>query len=309
MLRALSVVAMCLLLAATVQAADEPNWQEDWVGVQAAAVKSGRPILAYIYQHNQPACIQMEQTTFLDPQVIAALSKGYELFAANATSSRFRPFLNKYGVGVRSNQGSVGEVDTSLTPGYLFLTSTGKEYFRAFGFLPAAAFLELLSQVGDLMKATDELGKKPEDAMLNARAGHLYALLERPGLARPLLNKALQLDPENATGARAEAQLDLTILGIPEDPQTAYRALMRYRFDYPQTKRGQEVQYYMAVAQLAMQHYAEAEKLLLDMQSVPPLLPDGKTPNPEYRNVWSERADLLLGQLRDMLKNPAGANQ
>ena len=50
---------------------------------------------------------------------------------------------------------------------------------------------------------------------------------------------------------RADAELDLTLLTIPENPDLAFRQLVAYQFNNPESKRALEVRYYMAVAQIA----------------------------------------------------------
>lgn len=321
-----------------------------WHAAQAAAQKSGKFIIAYIYQPGHTACVAMEEKTLREAKVVTALS-AYEFLALNGDARQNRDFCDRYRVGTRWNaQETPGEARTAFAaiPGYLFLDHNGREYYRTYGFYAPDVFLQLLDQAGQLIQYQCELAQRPQDPLLHARLGRLYLELERPELAQPLLEAAVKLDAGNTTGARAEAELDLIILSIPDDPVMAFRNLVAYQFNRPETTRTLEIHYYMAVAQLAAGKGAQAEKILLDFASIPPFLPehhnlqgvsygymvqkkgqqvgfylvddlnqvkeamrkDNQDPagcefirraiNPDYRNPWTEKADLLLGQLREL---------
>jgi hypothetical protein len=301
--RQLAIVGtICGLCLTAVALADTPepviNWQETWVGAQAAARKSGRWVLAYIYHHNQPACVEMDGTTLATPAVIEALSTGFEPLQVNGGSSRAQAFLDHYAVGTRESVERGVAIDSGAYPAYLLLDAKGTEAFRGYGYYPPDPFGQLLEQLHRVATLTDALAAQPQDARVAAQLGHLYLELERPAQGTPLLERAVQLDPENRAGARQEAELDLTILAIPERPDEAFGGLVSYSFSYPESTRGLEVRYYMAVARIAGRHYDQAEKLLLDFAAIP-------QDHPDYRSPWTARADLLLRQLRELLKQPA----
>lgn len=354
MTRSNTILLLSLGLAAAAMApralAADLQRHTTWHGAQAAAQKSGKFILAYIYQPGHTACVAMEEKTLRDDRVISALA-GYEFLALNGDARQSRDFCERYGVGTRWNpQETPEDARTAFAaiPGYLFLDYNGREYYRTYGFYAPDVFLQLLDQAAHLIQYQCELAQRPQDPLLHARLGRLYLELERPGLAQPLLETAIKLDANNDAGARAEAELDLIILSIPDDPVMAFRNLVAYQFNRPETKRTLEIHYYMAVAQLAAGKQAQAEKILLDFASIPPFLPDDHTLqgvsygymvqkgnqqvgfylvddldqvkqamrkdnqdpagcqfirraiNPDYRNPWTEKADLLLGQLREL---------
>lgn len=279
-------------------------WHNNWETAQAAAQASGKYLLAYVYHPSHAACVEMDRSTFQDPQVITAINN-FEFLAFNSTAAAARPFCEKYRVGVRSNVDKGLEMDFAAVPAYLFLDASGREYYRAFGYYPPPAFLSLLQQVTQMLHLTRQLDTQAANPRLLADLGHLYLEMERPELGRPPLEQAVKLDPENRAGALADAELDLTILSIPDDPLAAFSRLMRHRFTYPHTQRGLEVRYFMAVAQLAGGRVEAAERILMDFAAIPP----SDDPQSDYRNPWTVRADLLLKQLREPAPAAPPVNQ
>lgn len=336
-------LALCALSPAF--AADgEIKWLDNWDAAQAAARVSGKCILAYVYQHGHAACVEMDRSTFPADEVIAALSR-FQPLALNGKSGTCREFCKRYGVGLQSNDDKGLQMDFAAIPACLFLDSSGNEYYRAYGYYPKASFVQLLRRVETLAQDLAAIQQRPNDARLSADLGRLYLDLERDDLGKPYLQRAVKLDPGNAVGARADAELDLTLLTIPDNPDLAFRQLVAYQFNNPDTKRALELRYYMAVAQIAAGKLEQGEKILLDFRMIPQHLPDdqrvegaqygylateegqevgfwpvddleqakkevqkaGKNPaacafarktvNPDYRNHWTEMADLLLKQL------------
>lgn len=346
-----SLIISLLLLAGTGAFASNTdiNWLNGWDAAQAAARASGKCILAYVYQTGHTACDEMERSTFPADDVTTEINH-FQPLALNAKSGTCRDFCKRYGVGLQSNDDKGLKMDFAAIPAYLFLDCNGNEYYRAYGYYPRIQFVRLMQQVEALLKDLGEIQARPNDARLNTDLGHLYLDLERDDLARPYLQRAVKLDPENNAGARADAELDLTLLTIPDDPVRAFPRLVAYQFNNPESKRALEVRYYMAVAQIAAGRQDQAEKILLDFRTIPQYLPDdqkvegaqygylvedggqqvgfwmiddiagvkqavkaaGKNPatctfsrkaiNPDYRDHWTELADLLLKQLL----NPQG---
>jgi thioredoxin-related protein len=304
---AASLLLACLAAACPASAADQTlPWRDDWASAQTAARQSRRNVFVYVYQHYRPTCVEMERTTFTAPAVVKLLKERFELMAVASNSTRSRNFLDRYHLGSQLIDEGDYEVGITACPAYLLLSPDGREYVRAFGYQPPQGFLVLLEQMQQIAKLRDRLAAEPEDAAACAALGHLYLALEQPKEGQPLLEAAVRLDPENRLGVRQEAELDLAVLSIPSEPEAAYRRLVAYRFASPDSPRALEVQYYMAVAQVAGQHYKEAEGILLDFAAIPALLPDGKTPNPVYRSQWCEQADLLLKELQRLSARPAG---
>jgi len=294
------VVSLTLGAGAALAADETLNWATTWQAAQAAARPAGKCILAYVYQPRQTACVAMDRT-FTDDAVVKIINR-FAPLALNGTATANRDFCAKYGVGMRSNADKGLQMDFAATPAYLFLDGTGKEYYRTFGFYQAARFVEMLEHVSELVNDLSALPQRPDDALLNADLGRVYLDLERTDLGKPYLERTVKLDPENATGARADAELNLAIISIPDNPDLAFRQLVAYQFNNPESKRGLEIRYYMAVAELANNHRDNAERILLDFRSIPPNVVDGKPTNPDYTNHWTELADLLYQQLT----NPEG---
>lgn len=347
--------AIILLVCCRCVPAADLHRHGDWASAQAAARQSNKLILAYIYERGREACTAMEDMTLGRPEVVQAL-RSYEFLALNGDSQQSREFCEHYHVGTRWNpkeDKQDGQTAFAAVPAYLILDANGNEYYRMYGFFAPDVFLQVLGQVGKLIEYRSGLAQRPQDARLHADLGRLYLEMERPELARPLLEAAIKLDPGNDSGARASAELDLAILSIPDDPLLAARHLIAYEFNHPETNRNLEIQYYLAVAYLAGGKAEQSEKILLDFAAIPPFLPEdqaqgaqfgflvqkgdkevgfypiddldeakqrvrkaGEDPdkcqftrkpmNPDYRNPWTEKADLLLRQL---LKEQAGGQK
>jgi thioredoxin-related protein len=303
----LSVIAVALTLATAAHAADDLTWHGTWNEASQAAQKSHKYVLVYVHENGHPASVEMNKTLLVD-EVTEALT-AFEPLALSGSSESNAAFCEKYHVGARrpklwGPQETQDRIDASATPAYLFLAPSGREYYRTCGFYPPAAFIEMLQQAAQIIDLTNKVEAFPNDARAHADLGHLYLTVERPELGRPLLEKAVKLDAHNALGVRSEAELDLTILLIPDDPQLAFRQLVAYQFNNPETKRGLELRYYMAVAELANEHMDQAERILRDFQSIPPNVVDGKPTNPDYTNPWTEKADLLFRQLMKAQEAP-----
>lgn len=342
-------LALAVLIGGSTGAAADLHRYSTWGEAQAAARKSGKFILAYIYRNAHETCAAMEDNTFSNEAVIKAL-QGYEMVSLNGDARQNRDFCDRYRVGTRYNE--KGDKDNGKTafaavPAYLFLDAAGTEYYRTYGFYAPDVFLHMLGQAAHLIEWQSALVQRPQDARLHADLGRLYLEMNRPDKGRPLLEKAVKLDQNNDAGARADAELDLIIISIPDDPVTALRQLVAYQgVNRPETKRGLEIRFYMAVAQIAAGKEDQAEKILLDFAAIPPFLADErgytglqygylvqrgdkevgfwlvddeaqvkakvreakedpdqcrflrKAINPDYRNPWTEKADLLLKQLR-----------
>jgi thioredoxin-related protein len=301
----LSIIAVALALAGAANAAEDLTWHRTWEEASQAAQKSRKYVLVYVHENGHPACVEMNKTLQVD-EVTEALT-AFEVLALSGSSEANAGFCEKYRVGARrprlwGAQETEDRIDASATPAYLFLDASGREYYRTCGYYPPAPFIEMLRQAAQIIDWTNKLSASPNDARVPADLGHLYLTLDRSDLGKPLLERAVKLDPQNAIGARSDAELDLTILMIPDNPQLAFRQLVAYQFNNPDTKRGLEVRYYMAVAELANNHFDQAERILMDFQSIPANIVDNKATNPDYTNRWTVMADLLLKQLLDSQK-------
>lgn len=294
-----------LALGSAGMAAEALDWHREWEKARVAARASGRCVFVYVYQHYRPSCVEMETKTFAQDEIINALRTHFELMAVPANSTQQREFLDRYHLGMQEIDEGEYEVEVTACPAYVLLDATGREYIRFFGYYPPGQFRELIDNLVEVARLSKHLVDHPDDAVACARLGHLHLTLDRAQTGKPWLERAVTLDPDNRLGARQEAELDLAILSIPDEPQAAYGRLVAYRLAHPDSPRSLEVLYYMAVAQVAAEHYQDAERILLDFQSIPPLLPDNKTPNPLYRSKWCEQADVLLKQLRRLDRGPA----
>ncbi|MEN6642838.1 MAG: thioredoxin fold domain-containing protein [Armatimonadia bacterium] len=306
MSRWLTSFALFITVVVSASAQTEIRWQRDLATAQVAARQNQKYLLVYVYEPRHSACVEMDRSTFSDPKVVAA-ANAFETVAINGDAASSKAFCERYRVGVQSNEDKGVKMSFSAIPGYLFLDPDGKEYFRAFGYYPPLPFIGMLQNAAQIIDLSNKITLNPSDARAHADLGHLYLSLERDELGKPLLEKAVKLDPQNAAGARGDAELDLLIISIPDNPELAGRNLIAFQFNTPETTRMLEIRYFLAVAQIASGKLQQAEKILLDFSSIPAKL-DAGTPterdNPDYRNPWTVRADMLLKQLRELQAEP-----
>ena len=294
-------IVLCALgiLAAAVStpAAEEIQWYASVQDAQSAARASGKPVYFFIFQPSDEACRTMRFTTLRDDKVLALLG-GFECCAIDTELRENRPFVQKYSWIETEDEVPDVEVKISKLPTNLFMDAGGKELYIRRGYLPAAGFATLLEQVTYQDAQRQALKRDPQDARACANLGHIMLELGlSPEIAKEHLNQAVANDPENATGAREDATLDLVILSIPQDPARAFEALEAFLRSYPNTKRSLEVRYFKAVALAAQDDRAK-------WQQAVELLGTFKTPDrsrPEFDSPWTPLALGLEAELRRVL--------
>jgi hypothetical protein len=129
-------------------------------------------------------------------------------------------------------------------------------------------------------------------AAAHAQAGHLFIKLERYEKARYHLQMAMQLDPNNATGAYGDAYLDTIILDIADDAAGSLGKLQDFGNRYPGSERSLEARYYQAVCHIALEDYKSAGRILETFETK-------DEDAPEFDSPWTPGALGLLKQLRD----------
>ncbi len=280
------------------------HWHPTFGAAQARAAESGKPILVFGYSPDDRHCRTLITSILTQPDVVRELGK-FELFAANADDPALKQFCATFGIGV------VDQTDTWITqfpvlPIFLFLEGNAHEYFRHYGYTPTrrgsqrsrdlaiagAAFALRLEKIGRLIGGLRQIATEPT-ATAYAEVGHILIELEHFDDARPHLQKAVQLDPTNETGAFADAYLDLIILDIAEDPARALQQLDDFATRYAESDRLLEVRYYRGVCLLALEKYKEARTVLCTFET-------NDRSAPEFDSPWTPLALGLLQQLDNL---------
>ncbi len=309
-------VIVALAAAATASAA-EIDWHKSFEKGLEAAGDSGKPILVFVYisgsetghvgerreislpgsessRHQQQLDRRrMLEETLTDPGVVNA-AEAFEpvlldlrLKANDSARERLKVSPVVSGSGER----------VGVYPITLFLDSNGDELFRRHGYLPANGYELQLERAATLFEKLDEIVEDPDDPVLRRELGRAYMEMDFSKgdpfyeAAVRHLEKAIELDPDNATGAKFDARVDLAILRLPDNPEEALGKLFQLQSEDEDGNRRLEIQYYMAVAQYVLEDYEAAMQILSRFE----------TPNKDsryYDSPWTPQALGLLQYLR-----------
>ncbi len=296
----------CALMAALPASAQVNIWHESWEPALSSAQQSGKPIYVYIWERREhpgmsaedwaklreyDPCDKMNRLTLVKQQVKHML-RGYTLCALEVHHRRNRDFIDKYVPGLLPEAHEDRAVHSSYRlPFHLFLGSSGEKVFQVYGYIPEQWFVQIIEAVNLLVTVPESPDAPLIQARAYARLGHLCLELQLYEEARKHLNRALELDPENQAGAKADAELDLTIMALPDQPAQAYRDLESYLTTYPNAKRRVEVRYFMAVAKYVDGDKGRAMKILDEIAKIR----DPASPDEER---WIDLAAVLLYQLQ-----------
>jgi len=131
----ISTFLAVLLLAATLFAADPPEkikWLDYRQGM-ARGKQTGRTVMIYFYSDSCPSCTKMEQETWKDARVVAALN------------SRYTPVK----VNVNTEREVAGLYKVYYLPTTWFIKPDGKSYGSRSGYIPAEMLLKILTYIPD----------------------------------------------------------------------------------------------------------------------------------------------------------------
>ena len=302
------MIAMAACVGASLMAGQpafcEPNlWYENWEMASTKAKDSSKPIYVYVWEYprmspddwarvnKHNACYQMNQSTLLNSQT-KRLLRDYVLCALEVHLPPNRQFIHKHAPGLLpdADQEQAGFSAYRL-PFHLFFDSSGKKVFQIYGYIPVQWFVQILEAVPLLIKGQDAENGQLEQARAYARLGHICLELELYEQAQKHLERVLELDPSNKTGARADAELDLTIISVPDAPAKACRALESYLSDHPNSTRCTEVRYFLAVAQYLAGDHSRAIQILEQIERI-------QEPASDEQRRWIDHAVVLLHQLQ-----------
>ena len=278
-------------------------WYENWEEASAHAQTSGKPVYVYVWEYPRMSpddwarvgkhnpCYQMSQSTLVNQQV-KSLLRDYVLCALEVHVPPNRQFLHKHAPGLLPDaDDEQAGFSAYRLPFHLFFDSSGKKVFQVYGYIPAQWFMQTLEAVQLLIKGQGAENDKLKQARAYARLGHICLELELHEEAKKHLERTLKLDPDNETGAKADAELDLTIISIPDAPATACRTLESYLDDHPDSARRTEVRYFLAVAQYLADNRSGAIQILEQIERI-------REPGSEQERRWIEHAVVLLQQMQ-----------
>jgi len=296
----LGVGSMEPVLGAT--AAQVNLWYENWEKAKAQSQDSGKPVYVYVWEYPRMSredwervakynpCYQMSQFTLTNQQVRQVLHD-FVLCALEVHLPPNRQFIHKHVPGLLpdADEEQAGFTAYRL-PFHLFFDRSGQKVFQIYGYIPAQWFVQILEAVQLLIKGQGAEADKLKQARAYARLGHICLELELYEEAKKHLQHACKLDPDNKTGAKADAELDLAIISIPDAPAKAGRFLQGYLDDHPHSTRRTEVRYFLAVAQYLANNRSEAIRILKQIEEI-------REAGTEQERRWIEFAAILLQQL------------
>lgn len=309
--RTRSVVISLMALAAmavsgAVSDAAEVAWHDSFEETLAAAQAANKPMLVFVHmgmtsRHPDAATgvdahEQMATETLTNEDVVIATGwfECFELDLRSRANDHLRGPLKV--APVRDD--AIGEPTLTATyPITLFLDSSGRERFRLSGSMPPLAYAIQLKNAKALLDALQAVDLNPQDAVARRNLGRAYMELYLDAedrfylAAMDNLAKAIELDPDNETGANYNARVDLTIFRLPDDPQKAFAELFQLQTEDPERSRRFEIQYYMAVAQYASGDPHGAVQVLESFETA-------DRDSPYFSNKWTALALGLLKYIR-----------
>jgi len=292
------------LLAAAVAGAAQARWHDGLDAGLRAAATSHKPIAVFAFI-SQPGGIYdsahdyMLHQTLVDQQVVETLGR-FEAVRLDIRQPANDAARRRLGISpVRTEGTGVIEAERiGVYPVTLFLDERGQELCRRHGYLPPAAYAAELTRAANLFDAMKATSANPTDAVARRNLGRAYMEMEFTPedpfyqAAVENLERAIELDPENAAGAKYDASVDLTILRLPDDPQQALTDLRALQAQEPEGDRRFELQYYIAVAQYVLEDIPGAIKTLERFET-------DRRDSPWFDSPWTPDGLGLLDHLRE----------
>jgi len=307
------ILSAVLLVACAIPAvAARISWHRNWEQALQAAAESGKPILAFVYlsASNRPGnentlepSRRMLSQTLVDPAVVEA-AKAFEPILIDVRDPDTASLRRKLKIGPVSAQldalSPQAEEYVAAYPITLFLDSHGDELFRRRGYLPAVAYAIQLERAATLFEKMRAVTEDPNDPVARRELGRAYMEMDfapddpfyRAAVRN--LEAAIEMDPDDVTGANFDARVDLAILRLPEDPEAAVAKLFELQSEDEDGDRRLEIQYYMAVAYYVMEDLPAATQLLEQFET-------GDENSPYFDSEWTPQALGLLKHIRQRM--------
>ena len=303
---AVAIAALCLCAASMADAA-HARWHRSFEDALAAAADSGKPIVVFAYI-SQPggaydfAHDGMLHETLVDEGVVAAL-QAFEpvLFDVRAPGNEAARRRLRVSPVVTTATGVVDVERVASYPITLFLDRRGDELFRRHGYLPPDGYRMQLQRSATLFEKRRAVTDQPDSAVARRELGRAYMEMDfAPDdafyqAAVENLERALALDPNNLTGAKFDARVDLTILYLPDDPEQALTDLRGLQAEDAEGDRRFEIQYFTAVAQYVLEDMPGAIRTLERFET-------HDRASPWFDSPWTPQALGLLDHIRERVE-------
>lgn len=298
----LAATLIAVLVCSVASAASMP-WHESFDVALGVASESHKPILVFVHlgavdrkegRDPDPQYEQMVSGTLADETVVSAASafECVELDLRKRSSDEARDKLH-----VAPARDETTGALTGAYPITLFLDHNGIECFRLNGYLPPVAYAMQLDKAALMIKCQEDVVNAPEDAVARRNLGRVY--MEMFGedtdkfyaAAITNLEMAIALDPENRVGANYDARVDLAIMHLPDDLEGGFAALSELLSEDADQTRRYEIQYYMGVAQYALENAPASIQILENFETA-------DRDSPYFDNEWTALALALLKHIR-----------
>jgi len=180
-------------------------WRRRLEAAKASAAKQGVCTLIYFRADWCKPCRFMEKGAFVIPAVAQ--------------------FMNRHFIPVEvDDSAGRGEIAQAykirVYPSVLFLDPGGEPLHLVLGPREPERFYRIMQQVKELPGLMDRQHSNPDSLEANFALGNAFAKLNHLKRAAPYLEKAAQLDPENAHGRQSQARLILAVVPL-EDGNSA----------------------------------------------------------------------------------------
>ncbi len=303
--------ALAVLIVCSVASAAPVPWHKSFDDALEAAHDSDKPILVFVHlgpmnrkdgSGNDPAYEQMVGDTLTDEAVVSAASafECVELDLRKRSSDEARDKLHVAPIRDELTGRPADAPADALTGVYpitLFLDRNGEESFRMNGYMPAGAYALQLTKAALVIKYQEDVARAPEDAVARRNLGRIYMEMFTEDTdkfykaAITNLELAVALDPDNQTGANYDAQVDLAIMHLPDDLEAGFATLFHLLSEDTKRTRRFEIQYYMGVAQYALENAPAAIEILQNFETA-------DRESPYFDNEWTALALALLNHIR-----------
>ncbi len=242
------------------------NWlqstdnREPWELALDLAKRNREPIMAFIQVENPERWRQaaqltqmMDDLTFANESVSQA-AKEFLCVRVDVFYPENGPFLDRYGLR-RTQLEATEDIEVGRGHAYpvtLFISPSGNAEHMVYGFLMADAFLKVMGEAKQVIQLREQLDEQPDDAKALARLGELYVELQRYSSGREVLERALQLDADNALGIGETALLDLGVAVMAdEDYSRAIELLTTHIGTFPNSELRCKARFLLGGAMLA----------------------------------------------------------